>query len=324
MLSRIADSMYWMARYLERADNTARLLEINLLHLVEAEDSVNEAAQWRPLLAIAGAEESYEECYGTKAVTGPKVIRFLTQETCNTNSIRSCIRSARENARTVRDRISREMWEVMNDLWLGLDARLKTDLAPERATDFYGSIRDAVAHFHGETVATMMRGEAFSFYLLGTFLERADMTARIVDVKYHLLLPDISLVGSPLDYYQWQALLKSLSGYEPYRRLYHTGLRPLDLWQFVVFEKAFPRSLRFSLDHMATALHMIDPDCQGEGSCQALQELLSGLDEHTPDSSFTLGPHEFLEQLLDRIERVHGALVVDYFQSQMGDWPCAS
>src|SRR4029077_20859102 len=121
----------------------------------------------------------------------------------------------------------------------------------------YAEVRNGVARFHGLTSNTMMRGEGWSFYLLGTFLERADMTARILDVKYHLLLPDIAMVGSPLDYYQWAALLKSLSGFEAFRRKYHAGLRPVDIAAFVVFERDFPRSLRFSVERMEHALREI-------------------------------------------------------------------
>ena len=123
---------------------------------------------------------------------------------------------------------------------LPVDTRLKSPLLPERAAAFYASVRNEVARFHGLTSSTMMRGEAYGFYQLGTFVERADMTARILDVKYHILLPDAAMVGSPLDYYQWAALLKSLSGFEAYRRKYHTGMRPVDVAQHAIFEREFP------------------------------------------------------------------------------------
>src|SRR5512143_2013840 len=199
-----------MSRYLERAGNTARLVEINLIHLLEAEDALPEAAQWRPLLSISASEDAYKARYDGAEVTAGRTIQFMARERANPNSIRSSLRLARENARVVRDRISNDMWEAINELWLGLD-RLMETAGAERAPGLYAEVLNGVARFHGISVSTMMRGQAFGFYLLGTCIERADMTARILDVKYHLLLPDLSMVGSPLDYYQWAALLKSLS-----------------------------------------------------------------------------------------------------------------
>ena len=206
-----------MSRYLERAGNTARLVEINLLHLLEAEDALPEAAQWRPLLASAAARRPYAERYdGAEVTAGARHPVHDPRSAPNPNAIRTSLRLARENARVVRDRISKEMWEAINELWLRTVDRQRRALAARARRRLYAEVRNGVARFHGLTVSTMMRGEAFGFYLLGTCLERADMTARILDVKYHLLLPDVSMVGSPLDYYQWAALLKSLSGFEAY------------------------------------------------------------------------------------------------------------
>lgn len=250
MLSRIAESLCWMSRYLERADNTARLMEINLLYLVEAEEHLSEAVMWRPLLSISGSEAAFAQYYNATEITAQNVIQFMTKGPANPNAIHPSLRLARENARMVRDRISKEMWQGMNELWWMVDTRLKSALPPERAAAFYASVRNEVARFHGLTSSTMMRGEAYGFYQLGTYAERADMTARILDVKYHILLPDAAMVGSPLDYYQWAALLKSLSGFEAYRRKYHTGMRPIDVTQHAIFEGDFPRSLQFAVDRI--------------------------------------------------------------------------
>jgi uncharacterized alpha-E superfamily protein len=307
--------LYWMSRYLERADNTARMLQINLQYLIEAEDALPEEAQWRPLLNITGGEEPYAERYESEEITAHKVIQFMTQGRTNANSIRSSLRTARENARVVRDRISKEMWEAMNELWLNVDARLKTPVIPERAAAFYSSVRSEVARFHGVTLNTMMRGQEFSFYTLGTFLERADMTARIMDVKYHLLLPDISMVGSPLDYYQWAALLKSLSGFEAYRRKFHTGPRPLDIAQFIIFDAEFPRSLRFGVDGMASAFAKIEDACEATQSCGALARLTEHLDQNTPETVFSQGRHQFLQEFLERVSDLNDALAEDFFEA---------
>lgn len=318
MLSRIADSLYWMSRYLERAGNTARLVDINLLHLLEAEDALPEAAQWRPLLSISDSEEAYKKRYDGGEITASRTIQFMTRERQNPNSIRSSLRVARENARVVRDRISNEMWEAINQVWLRLDRLLEGSGPAERSPALYDEVLDGVARFHGISVSTMMRGEAYGFYLLGTCVERADMSARILDVKYHLLLPDVSMVGSPLDYYQWAALLKSLSGFEAYRRNYHAGLRPVDIAEFVVFERDFPRSLRFSVEHMRHSLQEIGTDGAARTTA-AIAALEGHLQETSAERVLSHGLHEYLEEFLLRIAAFNAALSREYFEHYLGE-----
>jgi uncharacterized alpha-E superfamily protein len=324
MLSRIADSMYWMARSLERVDNTARLIDISLLHLLEAEEALTEESQWRPVLAISGTEEAYAELHPDGEIKRARVLRFMTQEPANAGSLYSSLKLARENARVVRDRISREMWESMNEFWLQVDRHLTRPLRPERAPEFFSYVRDEVARFHGYTIATMMQGEPFGFYRLGTFLERADMSARILDVKYHLLLPDPSLVGSPLDYYQWGALLKSLSGFEAYRRKYHTGLRPIDVAEFVILERSFPRSLRFAVDRMSQAVGQIGTQGEDCAVCKTLAALTRHLEQHDARGIFDAGLHEYLEKFLALISEFNGAMQGDFFEAYLADAQCVT
>jgi uncharacterized alpha-E superfamily protein len=323
LLSRIAESLYWMSRYLERVDSTARLVEINLLYLLEAEHVLAEADEWRPLLSICSAEETYAGAFGTTDVSGARVIQFLMRESANPGSVRNSLRFARENARVVRDRISKEMWECVNELWLRVQDRLARPLPPERASEHCRFLRSEVARFHGHTSSTMMRGEAFGFYLLGFFLERADMTARIIDVKYHLLLPDLGLVGSPLDYYQWAALLKSMSGYEAFRRRYHS-LRPIDVAEFVILDGDFPRSLRFAVDRMAQALASIGAARGDSPSARAVTELGELLDKSGSEAFFERGLHEFLAVFLAGVSNLHDALQREYFEAHLGDAACAT
>jgi uncharacterized alpha-E superfamily protein len=316
----MADALYWMTRYLERADNTARVLGINLSHMLEAEDVLSEAAQWRPLLAISGSEDAYALRYEQQPVLAANVIHFMTWERANPNAIWMSLRAARENARVVRDRISREMWEAINELWLAVDEqRRHPETAPQLAT-VYKMVRDAVARFHGLSVTTMVRGHAFGFYLLGTFLERADMTARIVDVKYHLLLPDASLVGSPLDYYQWAALLRSLSGFEAFRRAYHAGMRPIDIAEFIILEPSFPRSLRFAVDRMTQALDNV----HARGEAPAVAAQLHAHLSATAELIITTGLHEYLQEFLVLWGNLHTALAVELLDVRYGAEPCAT
>jgi uncharacterized alpha-E superfamily protein len=311
MLSRIAESIYWMSRYLERAEYTARLVEINLIHAVEAESALSEAAEWRPLLAICGNEAAYRNVGGGE-VLGARVIEFLTRERRNSSSIRSSLRLARENARVVRDRISKEMWEHVNELWLHSEERLQRPISAE----YYRWLRGEVDRFHGATSSTMMRGEAFGFYLLGFFLERADMTCRILDVKYHLLLPDLSLVGSALDYYQWGALLKALSGFEPYRRK-HPQLLPMAVAEFVILDGEFPRSLRFAVDRMEQALVKVGQARGDSAALRGVAALRALLQENTPESLFDQGLHDFLGAFLVGISALHEAVQDEYFGAHL-------
>lgn len=323
MLSRIADSLYWMARYLERVDNTARLIEINLLHLLEVDDAIAATAHWRPLLGISSSFEGYSELYPDGEISGGRVIRFMTQERTNPNSIRSSLRTARDNARVVRDRISKEMWEIMNELWLKAQPYLDRPDAPEAMVQFCRFVRSEVARFHGVTVSTMLRGEAFGFYHLGTFMERADMTARILDVKYHLLLPELTLVGSALDYYQWAALLRSISGFESYRRVYNTGFDPADVAEFVILHPDFPRSLRFSIDRIEQALEAIDGKPDGSPAAKLVAKVLKELEPGAPGAIFRAGLHEMLTEFVANVAAIDTALHDTLFDAAV-EVPCAT
>jgi uncharacterized alpha-E superfamily protein len=318
MLSRIGESLYWMTRNLERADNTARILDINVVYMLEANEGATEEAQWQPLLNIVGADEFYPVRYPDKRVTVQRVIHLLTQERDYPGCLHNSLRLARENARVVRDRISNEMWESLNEFWLASDKHLKTTLQPWRAAEFYSFIHREVATFFGFAQSTMMRGEAYGFTVLGSLQERADMTARILDVRYHLLLPDLSMVGSPLDYYQWGALLKSLSGFEAYRRQYHGGIRPIEVVEFAVLNPDFPRSLAYCVEGMERAMGRIGYVEQGAApeALRALRDHLAGV---TAKAILDQGLHEYLDQFLALLADLTTALQGDYFEAHLGD-----
>ncbi len=318
MLSRIAESLYWMARHLERADNTARVLDINVVHMLESDEGVTEEMQWKPLLAIVGADEFYEEFHPDGRITVQRVIHLLTQDRKNPGCIHHSLKLARENARVVRDRISNAMWETLNQFWLTTDKHLAATLQPWRAAEFYAFVHREVATFFGLSQSTMMRGQAYGFTALGSLQERADMTARILDVRYHLLLPDLSLVGSPLDYYQWGALLKSLSGFEPYRRQYQGGIRPIEVVEFVVLDPDYPRSLTYCVEGIERALGRIGhvPDGAVADRLHALRGHLSGV---TANDIIDQGLHEYLDDFLARLAEFSDALQADYFDAHLGD-----
>jgi len=252
-------------------------------------------------------------------LTPESAVAFLTQEKNNPNSILNVIHSARENARVVRDCISKEMWENINHLWLWASDRLKNPLSADRAPAFCRTLRHEAAGFDGLTASTMMQGESYSFYRMGLFLERADMTARILDVKYYILLPDVSKVGSALDYYQWMALLKSLSGLEAFRQTYHAGLRPSDVAEFVILCPEFPRSLRFCVERMGTALAQVSAGRRDNATYRAWRNLHESLTRQTAASIFQQGLHEYLAETLQYLARLNQALQAQYFEAHLGE-----
>lgn len=318
MLSRIAESLYWMARNLERADNTARILDINLVYMLEADEGATEETLWRPLLEIVEAGPGYAALHPDDEISVQRVIQFLTQERSNPGSLYNSLRLARENARVVRDRISREMWEAINELWLEVDRHLAATLPPYRAAEFYAYIHREVALFFGLSQSTMMRGQAYGFTALGSLQERADMTARILDVRYHLLLPDISMVGSALDYYQWGALLKSMSAFEAYRRLHQSGIRPIDVVDMIVLDADFPRSLAYCVEGMERALARIGTDEGGHVEAQ-MGLLRAHLSDTGPKAILEHGLHEYLERFLALLAGVTDALQADYFEAYLAE-----
>lgn len=320
MLIRIAESLYWMTRHLERADNTARVLDINALYMLEANEGATEEMQWRPLLTIMDADERYAARHPDGRITVQRVIHLLTQDLDNPGAILASLKRARENARVVRDRISNEMWESLNELWLAVDKHLKTSLQPWCAAELYAFVHRQAATFYGLTQSTMMRGQAYGFMALGTLQERADRTARILDVRYHLLLPEPSLVGSTLDDDQWRALLKSLSGYEAYRRDYQSGIRPIDLVELVVLDRAFPRSLAYCVEGMERALERVGTLAGGETPARlaALRRRVEGVRAR---DILELGLHDYLDELLGLLADLGGALQSDYFEAHLGDTP---
>jgi uncharacterized alpha-E superfamily protein len=250
MLSRVADSLFWMSRYLERAENTSRLLDVNLYLQLDRPGSSTDPTAWAPLLAISADEPAYRARYGE--IAQENVYRWLTFETRNPNSILSCLTTARNNARAAREQISTEMWEQLNRLYLfirGADA----EAALRAPHDLYAQVRRMAQAFEGTTAATLTHDEGSRFIDLGKFLERGDMTTRLLDMKAHVLLAAQD-VGRPLDVAQWMAILKSVSAYEAYRRRFHADIEADKVVGFILFDETFPRSLLFSVARVEDAL----------------------------------------------------------------------
>ncbi|MGB6014895.1 MAG: alpha-E domain-containing protein [Nodosilinea sp.] len=310
MLSRVADSIYWLNRYVERAENVARFVDVNLNLLLDAPPGMEQ--QWEPLVRTTGDQAMFQARYGE--ATAENILRFLTFDREYPNSIISCLKSARENARSVREIISSEMWEQVNSFYLMVNEAADVGLLSELHR-FFPEVKMASHLFAGVMEATMAHTEGWHFGQLGRLLERADKTARILDVKYYILLPSVTDVGSPLDDLQWIALLKSASAYEMYRKCQYR-ITPKGVTGFLILNREFPRSIQFCLLEAERSLHCISGTPAGTwrtNSDRALGRLRSELDYLTIEEITQQGLHEFLENLQTRINPVSEKIFSDFF-----------
>jgi uncharacterized alpha-E superfamily protein len=252
VLSRVAESLFWIGRYIERAENAARLLDVNYYATLEGSGLVSE--QWGPLLTITGSEVAFRE-HNTRA-DGRSVPYWLAFSTDNHSSIKSCLEQARENARSLRDRLSTEMWEALNrsyhDLCFGTERILERD----ELHSYCVAVRDASHLFHGIAAATLLHDPGWDFLRAGQMLERGDNVLRLLQVRYRRKGPEAA-VADALENHRWMAVLKSASAYEAYRRRYHTSLELRRIVEFLVLEPRFPRSVRYSAGRLQNALASI-------------------------------------------------------------------
>ena len=310
MLSRVAESIYWMNRYVERAENVARFIEVNLnLMLDTPSDS---GRQWMPLVYTTGDHEDFLKRH--TLATQENVIQFLTTDTENPNSIFSCVRAARENARSVREIISSEMWLQLNTFYLMLKAAAENPSTMDNPYEFFANVRQASHLFAGITDATMSRTEGWHFGRLGRLLERADKTSRILDVKFYILLRSVEDVGTPFDDIQWAALLRSASGFEMYRKR-HGRISPRGVAAFLMLDDEFPRSVRFALNYANESLHAISGtplDMYRLLPEKHLGRLCSDLTYSTVDDILKPGLHEYVDNFQNRINEI-GSDIFDTF-----------
>ena len=320
MLSRVADSVYWMSRLVERAENVARFIGVNLHLSLDTPSGYGgdtaEGEQWMPLVVTSGDAGLFHEIYGEP--TRENVVRFLALDERNPNSVLACLTAARENARTIRECISSEMWEHLNRFYLFVRecAAGRGELDPTAEPgDFFERVRQAGQQFQGVTDATMSHGEAWQFARLGRCLERADKTSRILDVKYYILLPTPQDVGSPFDELQWAALLRSAGGLEMYRQT-HGRINPTEVVEFLILDREFPRAVLHCLCSADDALHAIGGTTAGSFHNRAEQRLgrLRGdLAFRRADEIVSEGVHEFIESLQTDLNAVGGAVFDTFF-----------
>lgn len=310
MLSRVADAIYWMSRYVERAENVARIIDVNLALSIDLPE-VHE--QWLPLVQAAGDEDMFREKYG--AVTRENVLRFLTFDRSSPNSILSTLHAARHNARTVREVVSSEMWEQVNKTYLAVRDASQTNAALETPHDFFTSVKQASQLFVGITYLTMTHNEAWHFGRLGRLVERADQTTRILDVK-HFMSEHLSMLNDgAVDEVQWSALLRSASAFEMYRKRFGQ-VAPQRVVEFLLFSRRFPRSVRYCLRKAERSLHAITGVPIGTASSsaeRALGRLAAEVEYGGIDEVLAAGLHLWLDDLQIKMNRVGNAIYETFF-----------
>ena len=313
MLSRVADSVYWLSRYVERAENVARFIDVNYNLTLGDSDSL--ASQWSPLVYTTGDHAGFEELYDEP--TRENVLQFLSFDEDNPNSIISCVAAARENARTIREVISAVVWEQLNKFYFMVRSAAQFSQTLEQPQEFCERVRVASHTLVGASDVTMSHGEAWHFARVGRLIERADKTSRIVDVQYFILLPDSRDVGSALDVVRWSALLKSASALAMYRRQ-HGKIVPEQVADFLILDRNFPRSMHFCLMKAQESLRQITGSSAGTFSNLAEQRtgrLCANMNYTSIRDIIQQGLHEYIDDFQSQLNSVGIAIRDDFFTS---------
>lgn len=313
MLRRIADSLFWAARYIERVEWRARLVSVN--HNLLIEGPVPPGSGWSSLLAISGDQELFEQHYETADETS--VLNFFVLDERNPSSIRSCIDAARANARSLRHRISSELWLELNTLHLDAKSWSTARLGTSEVFDFFSQLQERFYRIAGVMNGTLPRGLGFDFLGLGILLERAENVTRLLDIKYHYLLPKVEDVGGPVDLLQWAAVLRSASALEAYRLMYGNLIRTEHVVEMLLFDPTFPRSARYCVDRLETALRRIAqaaPDPAASPQKLASDGLAGLLSSRTAGEVIANGLHDFLIDVQEECERINSAVFDQYLR----------
>jgi uncharacterized alpha-E superfamily protein len=297
MLSRTADNLYWLARYMERAEYLARILDATLRLTALPLAYVGTGNEWQSAVATAGCADAFAAAY--PEANEATVTHFLAFSPANPSSIRSCLESARLNARAVRTALTVEMWDTINGAWLELK---KWGNGPASRQDFASFLRwviESSLRFDGSAYRTMLRNDAYWFSRLGLYIERADNTARILDVKYHLLLPEIERVGGPLDYFQWASILRSVSALTAYQWVYRENVKPWLVAELLILRDEMPRSLASCYENLVQNADRIARAYGRQGPAQRqARSIRARLENSRIQQIFQDGLHEFLNDFI--------------------------
>ena len=306
MLSRTADHLFWMSRYTERAENTARMLDVNYQTSLLPQSAAVAQGGWQSLLSISELKPTYAARYGD-SINPREVMDFMVRDEKNSSSIISCLKNARENARAVRGTLTTEVWETQNQTYLEIIRMLRNSDFERDPAQFFEWVKFRSHLSRGVTAGTMLQDEAFHFLRLGTFLERADNTARLVDVKFHAVENDsLGATGEKdqeYDFYHWSAILRSVSGFEVYRKVYRDVIKPERVAELLILRADMPRSLLACLNELMSNLAMVTSDASSETQRRA-GKLRADLQYARIDEILATGLHAFLTQFLDRVNEI--------------------
>ena len=311
MLSRTADNLYWLARYVERAEYLARILEATQRLAAVPVAQGHATNEWETAVSTAGCAASFFAAH--KEANEQTVTDFLAFSPDNSSSIRSCFEVARTNARAVRTALTMEMWDAINGTWLELQKFGSGPASREQFAQFLRWVQECSLRFDGSAYRTMLRNDAYWFSRLGVFMERADNTARILDVKYHLLLPPQEHIGGPLDYFQWAAILRSVSALTSYHWVYRESLKPWLVADLLMLNEQMPRSLASCYVHLVEHLDNIARIYGRQGQSQRhARSIRTRLQNSRMEEIFQRGLHEFIDAFIADNNRL-GMLITEQY-----------
>ncbi|TIN08436.1 alpha-E domain-containing protein [Mesorhizobium sp.] len=309
LLGRTANGLYWMNRYIERAENMARLVDAGLRMALTRTQNASE--EWNSVLLSAGSDAAFTQKYSD--YTAANVADFLLRDTSNPSSTMTSIETARNNARMVRTALTRETWESINEAWMSLKRMLAKPIDERDLPSVLDAIKRETALIRGSFYGTMLRNEIFDFSQLGTYVERADNTARILDVKYYVLLPSISWVGSTLDNYQWESILRSVSAHRSYRWVYEADYKPSNIADYLILNVRMPRSLTFCYRFLTEHLRFLGDDYGERHACHVTAgKTQAMLAAGSVKDIFDAGLHEFLANFIRDNIRLGDEIAQDY------------
>ena len=310
MLGKTANGVYWMARYLERAENTVRLIEAGF-RMALTRDASTAHEEWRSVVMTVGFTSNYEA--GHSDYTGLQVWNYLLRDKSNPGSVLAMIEGARTNARGVRTALTREVWEAVNESWMVLKDLLAKPVREASLGQVLTAIRRQSTLVRGAVEGSMLRNENYNFFRIGTFIERGDNTARILDVKYYVLLPSLAWVGSSLDNVQWESVLRSVAGDRAYRWLNQGKMDPRGIAEFLILDQRFPRSLHFCIDKLRSNLFGLAHQYGNETSAhEMLRGLTTRIHETSIEAIFETGLHQFIVEFIACNRQVSQAIERDY------------
>lgn len=311
MLSRTADNLYWLARYMERADCVARIIDAAQRLSTMPRGTGPGTNEWDSAVATAGCVQAFNAKYDAANIR--TVTDFLVFSADNPASIRNCVEIARTNARAVRTALTGEMWDAINSAWYEVRAFDAEKTHGEELARFLSIVKESSLRFDGAAFRTMLRNDAYWFSRLGILIERADATARILDVKYHVLLPEQAQVGGPLDYFQWVSILRSVSARASYHWVYRDSVKPWLVADLLILNRQMPRSLASCYENMSRYLDDLAQFYGRQGNSQRLaRAMLTRLENASMEEIFQSGLHEFIGSFIAENNRLGGAITEQY------------